>query len=187
MPLAEHDLTTEAKNNVMKVSIHVPLAEHDEHPCFSLLVTKVSIHVPLAEHDPDRTCSQIPDAVSIHVPLAEHDEEMGLSNVLSQVSIHVPLAEHDSSLSRISKSTISFQFTCPSRSTTNVSFSDIENLLSFNSRAPRGARQAEQAAQRRKNQVSIHVPLAEHDRQSRPHSAEKIKFQFTCPSRSTTT
>ena len=57
----------------------------------------------------------------------------------------------------------SFQFTCPSRSTTPT----------------RRYYQANMA-------VSIHVPLAEHDYCSRSHHSSKMTFQFTCPSRSTT-
>ena len=55
-----------------------------------------------------------------------------------------------------------FQFTCPSRSTTDGRSND-----------------------RVMHSVSIHVPLAEHD-QAFPSNAGAVQFQFTCPSRSTT-
>ena len=102
------------------------------------------------------------------------------------VSIHVPLAEHDKSVTASWTTARTFQFTCPSRSTTGVDevlvslcavsihvplaehdqFYGIHivNFMSFNSRAPRGARRG------RQGRVSA-----------------KRRFQFTCPSRSTTT
>ena len=55
--------------------------------------------------------------VSIHVPLAEHDQASGTMRQAPAVSIHVPLAEHDEILRPA-----------------------VEECLSFNSRAPRGAR-----------------------------------------------
>jgi len=57
-----------------------------------------------------------------------------------------------------------FQFTCPSRSTTIFNYIYIPSY-----------------------HVSIHVPLAEHDRPSRARWMPLDWFQFTCPSRSTTT
>ena len=78
----------------------------------------VSIHVPLAEHDGMEFPDTYQCVVSIHVPLAEHDEETGKYYQMIRVSIHVPLAEHDHT----------------------VKNSGLENI-SFNSRAPRGARQ----------------------------------------------
>ena len=35
-------------------------------------------------------------------------------------------------------------------------------------------------------QVSIHVPLAEHDLRAASANSALLQFQFTCPSRSTT-
>ena len=80
--------------------------------------------------------------------------------------------------------------------------------FSFNSRAPRGARHGADMEPVPINYVSIHVPLAEHDviversqthnnrfnsrapRGARPTGATGLhrscRFQFTCPSRSTT-
>ena len=104
---------------------------------------------------------------------------------LETVSIHVPLAEHDQKTGSLFQLTWSFQFTCPSRSTTDgllllcylgavsihVPLAEHDALRgrakrgnkSFNSRAPRGARQT-----------------------SAPSGYLTIVFQFTCPSRSTT-
>ena len=56
-----------------------------------------------------------------------------------------------------------FQFTCPSRSTTEINWKNALVLV-----------------------VSIHVPLAEHDSSSCGGSGSVSLFQFTCPSRSTT-
>ena len=96
------------------------------------------------------------------MPLAEHDKyDSSYFNDLN-VSIHVPLAEHDVTILR-KLSAGSFQFTCPSRSTTAFD---------------RALRQAEE--------VSIHVPLAEHDLIINARLQLRLQFQFTCPSRSTT-
>ena len=57
-------------------------------------------------------------SVSIHVPLAEHDMRLDYDPQVCIVSIHVPLAEHDADYQTAAR---------PGSS--------------FNSRAPRGARQ----------------------------------------------
>ena len=73
--------------------------------------------MPLAEHDLVSLHISELGIVSIHVPLAEHDQ-LGVEVLLRQaVSIHVPLAEHD-----------------------GLFAGRLERLVSFNSRAPRGAR-----------------------------------------------
>ena len=77
----------------------------------------VSIHVPLAEHDESKMQFYATAQVSIHVPLAEHDLETEKAAKAKAVSIHVPLAEHDF-----------------------ISVNRLKSILSFNSRAPRGAR-----------------------------------------------
>ena len=78
-----------------------------------------------------------------------------------------------------------FQFTCPSRSTTSTySFPAISHL-SFNSRAPRGARPRITTTYTGVFSFNSRAP-----RGARPVSAHAAKadqsFQFTCPSRSTT-
>ena len=164
--------------------------------------------MPLAEHDHETQQARQAQPVSIHVPLAEHDEAALVKFiVVAEVSIHVPLAEHDSFSFFLAASNLGFnsraprgarpacakmfpdsgrfQFTCPSRSTTHVLGLNFLQLS-----------------------VSIHVPLAEHDRRTsrafrRPRRfnsraprgarramntrrGNRIRFQFTCPSRSTT-
>ena len=208
VPLAEHDLCEMLAEQERQVSIHVPLAEHDtlsrssaslsasfnsraprgarHQPAVRVsLGREVSIHVPLAEHDIRTDIERATDKVSIHVPLAEHDRSSWLHWTALHVSIHVPLAEHD-----------------PSAPAT------VLQSLSFNPRAPRGARHHAQHVRCQCQVVSIHVPLAEHDLLPReivshslcfnsraPRGARHIvapagvfllKFQFTCPSRSTT-
>ena len=74
------------------------------------------------------------------MPLAEHDLPLTEQRSALTVSIHVPLAEHDVQGCNHPRLAIPFQFTCPSRSTTNPRRYAIEG-----------------------NGVSIHVPLAEHD------------------------
>ena len=118
----------------------MPLAEHDLARFRITQYHSVSIHVPLAEHDQGTTNLTIVTDVSIHVPLAEHDLGRFAHMQRDRVSIHVPLAEHD--ISNLLK---------------------LYSCISFNSRAPRGARLADLV-----------------------HSVECTGFQFTCPSRSTT-
>ena len=102
---------------------------------------------------------------------------------------------------------LSFQFTCPSRSTTRIAFAVRESLL-FQFTCPSRSTTRSVKYTGKHVMVSIHVPLAEHDRAcqgqahlhfgfnsraprgARQHMAErkakKPVFQFTCPSRSTT-
>ena len=102
---------------------------------------------------------------------------------------------------------ITFQFTCPSRSTTAIS--DLINSRSLVSiHVPLAEHDRSQGFEQTTPDVSIHVPLAEHDlvQQHRGHIIRRfnsraprgarpggtrycdvpLKFQFTCPSRSTT-
>ena len=98
--------------------------------------------MPLAEHDCIASRSMTgPSVVSIHVPLAEHDHFRDARGLVGRgfnsraprgarhewaedtaseeaVSIHVPLAEHDRMSDDDLRDVQSFQFTCPSRSTT---------------------------------------------------------------------
>ena len=168
------------------VSIHVPLAEHDALPGTVDEAEPVSIHVPLAEHDvheswpacqaaqfqftcPSRSTTLCTysgrrrTAVSIHVPLAEHDEcPSVISSRRSRFNSRAPRGArpHSHFLHSItrgfqftcpSRSTTQgepqgggsgwFQFTCPSRSTTRIKVRPAGQGR-FNSRAPRGARPA---------------------------------------------
>ena len=100
--------------------------------------------------------------VSIHVPLAEHDDPAAAPAEDEDVSIHVPLAEHDPVLSVIPQPN-----------------------YSFNSRAPRGARHA--ALRRRQREFCFNSRAPRGARPGVENTAETPrKFQFTCPSRSTT-
>ena len=74
------------------------------------------------------------------MPLAEHDALISAHISGDAVSIHVPLAEHDRQGSSLASPKLTFQFTCPSRSTTGP-LQRVQVLV----------------------YVSIHVPLAEHD------------------------
>ena len=251
MPLAEHDRVDTPISTGYAVSIHVPLAEHDLYYEQADKEFGVSIHVPLAEHDIICTELQMLSTVSIHAPLAEHDlrNSADITRVY-QFQFTCPSRSttcfrhlidpgggfnsraprgarlhcctvgpgHSCFNSRAPRGArretaglpsahLSFQFTCPSRSTTlalgsgavcdDVSIHvplaehDRKILKSFSGRL-----------------VSIHVPLAEHDirgiiyanqiqsfnsrapRGARPGVNRSfpptLKFQFTCPSRSTT-
>jgi len=101
----------------------------------------------------------------------------------------------------------SFQFTCPSRSTTWSSVPP-EEFLRVSIHVPLAEHDSYSGSMSRCLRGSIHVPLAEHDQftgagkqnylgfNSRaprgarlyflPHQDNTDKFQFTCPSRSTT-
>ena len=76
--------------------------------------------MPLAEHDEYRLLKADDTYVSIHVPLAEHDCLVQSVTPGADVSIHVPLAEHDAGTASFFWRISRFQFTCPSRSTTQV-------------------------------------------------------------------
>ena len=251
MPLAEHDISEIYLEADIKVSIHVPLAEHDRPRPRAFSQSPVSIHVPLAEHDVPPSTGDGRITVSIHVPLAEHDFYFMQGGVPSWVSIHVPLAEHDPKLNAVrradggfnsraprgarprcsapSPERRQFQFTCPSRSTTchtersqsscqvsihvplaehdvsalprssdmrvsiHVPLAEHDGnavqtygmIYSFNSRAPRGARLRHLDALERVRGFNSRAP-----RGARPletiERRGRLRFQFTCPSRSTT-
>ena len=106
--------------------------------------------MPLAEHDD--TTKYIANflVVSIHVPLAEHDQQTtGKPKDPMSFNSRAPRGARRYTSSHAAKSEW-FQFTCPSRSTTpyincNAVFTD----------------------------VSIHVPLAEHDERKTTQSQDK--------------
>ena len=153
---------------------------------FSTSATPVSIHVPLAEHDllpflrpalhfrfqftcPSRstTLDHLPVTRSagfqFTCPSRSTTCLTGQWMLLLQVSIHVPLAEHDT-------------------------FDGIDALMvaSFNSRAPRGARQDLRGRFAALKSFNSRAPRGARQ-QSRSTSLTARSFQFTCPSRSTTT
>ena len=80
--------------------------------------------------------------VSIHVPLAEHDFIQPVLFCQCGVSIHVPLAEHDPTRAAIATRPIRFNSRAP-RGARQASLNFKTFDLCFNSRAPRGARHAE--------------------------------------------
>ena len=127
-----------------------------------VMIDPVSIHVPLAEHDRGRGSLGNPLIVSIHVPLAEHDRLVHAHAHGLAVSIHVPLAEHD------------FAFDM-----------SVTVVMSFNSRAPRGARQLLFQGQNRALSFQFTCPSRSTTR-FYATLAPFMAFQFTCPSRSTT-
>ena len=118
--------------------------------------------MPLAEHDRKQKAEPVKTDVSIHVPLAEHDIDNHVTLSRRRVSIHVPLAEHDTSPRYLQRHHVRFNSRAP-RGARRFGVLLTEDYPRFNSRAPRGARQ-------------IHT--------RRPVLGRR--FQFTCPSRSTT-
>ena len=146
---------------------------------------KVSIHVPLAEHDFD--AAHVPVRIKSFNSRAPRGARHWLerqNKVRKGFNSRAPRGARPDSPPPISASQ-SFQFTCPSRSTTTAAEKCREPSPRFNSRAPRGARpprcrascgsagfnsRAPRGARPdyhdpkvRSNWVSIHVPLAEHD------------------------
>ena len=82
--------------------------------------------------------------------------------VPKKVSIHVPLAEHDAPSGRSPRCGRRFQFTCPSRSTTTARQLSTPPLR-FQFTCPSRSTTVEAVSRERLPDVSIHVPLAEHD------------------------
>ena len=79
-----------------------------------------------------------------------------------RVSIHVPLAEHDGISPSGFNATGEFQFTCPSRSTTQPrQHQHPPTKVSIH--VPLAEHDILRNSLKRRNKVSIHVPLAEHD------------------------
>ena len=132
----------------------------------------------------DRPLHKRADIVSIHVPLAEHDALVRRRRMkLSGFNSRAPRGARRR-IRRAPPRQQEFQFTCPSRSTTPDRTHVRVNPFRFNSRAPRGARlmthclpvsssrfnsRAPRGARPlrldlvHEVEVSIHVPLAEHD------------------------
>ena len=124
------------------VSIHLPLAEHDQFtPALSGIVTgRFNSRAPRGARLSVVTTFSGSLLVSIHVPLAEHDSVGILSLLpLQGFNSRAPRGARQENPGQ-SYAEYSFQFTCPSRSTTD-----------------------DDAAAGASIEVSIHVPLAEHD------------------------
>ena len=185
MPLAEHDVLVLNQCLRNTVSIHVPLAEHDlplhrphdgrtqfQFTCPSRSTTgnvnlhstslQVSIHVPLAEHDAFLTMLYNSVEVSIHVPLAEHDVKgKETEYLLSSFNSRAPRGAR---LEHCGENRIpdEFQFTCPSRSTTSDDHSKT-TASHVSIHVPLAEHDRFRHNSSSSQEVSIHVPLAEHD------------------------
>ena len=165
----------------------MPLAEHDFSSSSDQMVTiGVSIHVPLAEHDFTLPIVPLSGLVSIHVPLAEHDgRTVDMGRRLLSFNSRAPRgARRTPPSSRTSP--LLFQFTYPSRSTTYCDTDSIK-FLNVSIHVPLAEHDLmDISTMSIICPVSIHVPLAEHDIIVRIYVIDKLVFQFTCPSRSTT-
>ena len=158
----------------------MPLAEHDRLPKPPHWRRQVSIHVPLAEHD-HKTAPQILKArVSIHVPLAEHDLTTPSSGIASsRFNSRAPRGARRRRLSS-SGQAMTFQFTCPSRSTTmSGSVSDLVKFVSIH--VPLAEHDGSYESALPVVQVSIHVPLAEHDPCRRSPGSQSSSFNSRAP------
>ena len=163
MPLAEHDLDGRAGGYDAAFQFTCPSRSTTTEPSRRCPTCQVSIHVPLAEHDNPR----LPEATAgcrfnSRAPRGARPDSGRCSAPSLQFQFTCPSRSTTVIVYQLFAQA-EFQFTCPSRSTTRRCKIRRRNSLSFNSRAPRGARhpQAE--------------PCSHHAR-----------FQFTCPSRSTT-
>ena len=78
-----------------------------------------------------------------------------------------------------------FQSTCASRSTTRLRHG-CRAYVGVSIHVPLAEHDRDIAKFIYDRDVSIHVPLAEHDHAAHCGKSIRVKFQFTCPSRSTT-
>ena len=101
--------------------------------------------------------------ISIHVPLAGHDLQGGAEAREDCISIHVPLAGHDIAMVKDRTAIVQFQSTCPLRGTTTTVF-DALTKDGFQSTCPLRGTTRSRPPCRRSRRISIHVPLAGHDR-----------------------
>ena len=147
---------------VLKVSIHVPLAEHDRYYRDAWRVINVSIHVPLAEHDLCNTFHLVDiQSFNSRAPRGARHAIRKLTMCSCQFQFTCPSrsttfaasckacarsfqftcpSRSTTQLTAQADASGKFQFTCPSRSTTEPTGDNIHIIVSFNSRAPRGAR-----------------------------------------------
>ena len=190
------------------VSIHVPLAEHDAPSGRSPRCgRRFQFTCPSRSTTTARQLSTPPLRFQFTCPSRSTTVEAVSRERLPDVSIHVPLAEHDLIGVDYLPAVNRFNSRAP-RGARRTGRTHGSGSGSFNSRAPRGARPrygAGAAASRRfqftcpsrsttfwqmparvSGEVSIHVPLAEHDVVLVLLDLHLVMFQFTCPSRSTT-
>ena len=100
------------------------------------------------------------------------------------VSIHVPLAEHDRGLPGREQRRLSFNSRAPRGARRGLVAVDL-TARGFNSRAPRGARQGVIARCVIAHSFNSRAPRGAR-RGGVQRGASPLQFQFTCPSRSTT-
>ena len=186
----------------------MPLAEHDKisaSPASSSAMFQFTCPSRSTTHSPG--CPSGFHEFQFTCPSRSTTENLVRRACDDLVSIHVPLAEHDcSALMRVSGNRC-FNSRAPRGARRYNLYARGQNI-SFNSRAPRGARLYSCESKKMAVQVSIHVPLAEHDltqssvlpltlsfnsraprgarRTSTGTTSTSSGFQFTCPSRSTT-
>jgi len=131
----------------------------------NVMITRwlVSIHVPLAEHDQrDYTSAAQRPCFNSRAPRGARLPGRLCAALSVLVSIHVPLAEHDRSLlSDRPDVLVSIHVPLAEHDSAGVQPAGVTD--GFNSRAPRGAR------------LYLLIP-----------GTAGSPFQFTCPSRSTT-
>ena len=100
--------------------------------------------------------------VSIHVPLAEHDRHpLQRPLLFDSFNSRAPRGARPTARLR-SSSLLTFQFTCPSRSTT-LDFTGLSHFFGVSIHVPLAEHDAPRRAHNLPTLVSIHVPLAEHD------------------------
>ena len=202
VPLAEHDEAYRENSYPRGVSIHVPLAEHDICADMNGVSLYVSIHVPLAEHDPYHGKPVTIDGVSIHVPLAEHDDVQRVGTDIGiQFQFTCPSrsttpkgllyvqrltfqftcpSRSTTGTLRLCLSVPLFQFTCPSRSTTRAS-TGLTTSSRFQFTCPSRSTTASNLMMPQRTFVSIHVPLAEHDRTQGSQGCRRDCFNSRAP------
>ena len=197
-----HSLTSS-----LLVSIHVPLAEHDGNrlPAFPVQL-RFNSRAPRGARPrlalrPDRTTG-----FNSRAPRGARRPFSSKRYWSFSFNSRAPRGARQTPRP-VLRSTISFQFTCPSRSTTHKD-GRRPDACGFQFTCPSRSTTCGQLVYQGLTGVSIHVPLAEHDvavieksppgtcfnsrapRGARPPTGSWLprswKFQFTCPSRSTT-
>ena len=141
----------------------MPLAEHDLIIIAARPAMGVSIHVPLAEHDrPDPGGVCFSESFNSRAPRGARRDVCTVSWPFNEFQFTCPSRSTTNS-SCLASFALLFQFTCPSRSTTYRCLLEVCSLLWFQFTCPS-----------RSTTSDFPVPAA------------ILEFQFTCPSRSTT-
>ena len=129
-----------ASRNAPEVLLwHLPRRPTTGQP-HRLKILRVSIHVPLAEHDLVTDADEI-GAMSFNSRAPRGARRLFMEFVRFYVSFQFTCPSRSTTHScRDALQKAWFQFTCPSRSTTFMILPKGGSFYSFNSRAPRGAR-----------------------------------------------